>query len=236
MLCLDDEDRKLKIRQIKSFLDIYEEKMLPIFSSIEQEADKIARKHYDDLMSTPSDGSSDGSEFADAAIDVGLEYYQTMKLIGYNTLAAWISVMYQFWEQQIRSFLYQELKRYITQSVTKFCENGLIDAIEWLRFFNVDLKSFPSWQGINEMSLLVNVIKHGDGRSAKALNKIKPDLFKKDEWFVEEELLKITGTSLLEEVINIDSETLKYYGQSLIRFWEDLPETMYSQNINKSEA
>jgi hypothetical protein len=54
-----------------------------------------------------------------------------------------------------------------------FCTN-LSEIKKKFKLHNVDIESFSCWAQIRELSLLCNVIKHGDGKSAKKLRKIKP--------------------------------------------------------------
>ena len=78
------------------------------------------------------------------------------------------------------------------------------------------------------MSLLCNVIKHGDGKSAKELRKIKPTLFKQEGNIGHMEAFK---TTLLEETLNINETTLQNYREALLSFWDEIPEKNYSNEL-----
>lgn len=71
------------------------------------------------------------------------------------------------------------------------------------------------------MCLLCNVIKHGDGDSAKRLRKIKPALFKQEDNI---DYMKIYKTTLLEETLNLNEMTLQNYRDALLSFWDEIPE------------
>ena len=76
---------------------------------------------------------------------------------------------------------------------------------------------------------MCNVIKHGDGSSAKKLRDINPDLFKKPDLFNKEsQMIELCKTTLLEETLNIDQNTLLCYKDALLSFWDSIPERNYS--------
>ena len=78
------------------------------------------------------------------------------------------------------------------------------------------------------MSLLCNVIKHGEGPSAKELRKIKPTLFKQEHGT---EYMKTFKTTLLEVTLRVDEKTLQNYSEALLSFWDEIPERNYSDEL-----
>ena len=96
---------------------------------------------------------------------------------------------------------------------------------EKFKLHNIDIKSFSCWPQIRELSLLCNVIKHGDGISAEELRKIKPTLFKQED---HTDYMEIFKTTLLEETLSIDEKTLRNYSEALLSFWDEIPERNYS--------
>ena len=109
----------------------------------------------------------------------------------------------------------------------RFCTN-LSEIKEKFKLHNVDIESFSCWPQINELRLLCNVIKHGDGKSAKELRKIKPTLFKQEDGT---DHMKAFKTTLLEETLNIDEKTLQNYSEVLLSFWDEIPERNYSDEL-----
>lgn len=152
----------------------------------------------------------------------------------YNTKLMWISTLYQFWEQQVRKFIYEEVSmthKFIDKKGKEvlfkdFCTKGIDDIEEEFLEFGQDLEKFPCWIKIYELRLLTNVIKHGDGWSATRLKELRPDFFKAD--FSEYDLLDLYKTTLNEKVLNIDDDEFQKYCEAIVEFWEALPERMYS--------
>ena len=44
----------------------------------------------------------------------------------------------------------------------------------------ISIEEFRSWNDLEELRLVCNAVKHAEGGSAKALEKIRPDLFSND--------------------------------------------------------
>jgi len=220
--------REILKSQISDYVGIYSQKLLPVFKEIERDADKHANDFFDNSMSQPASGDSfDPASIAETARDEGIDYYLYLSLGKYNLTATWHATLYQVWEQQTRRFLFQEISCVHNIPFEKFCTN-LSELKEKFRFHNVDIESFSCWSQISELSLLCNVIKHGEGPSAKELRKIKPMLFKQEHGT---EYMKTFKTTLLEVTLRVDEKTLQNYSEALLSFWDEIPERNYSDEL-----
>ena len=227
-LYVPEDTRRYFQSEISSFVEIYSQKLLPVFGNMETEADKCENDFYNDYMNQPSyDDSVDPASIAEEARDIGIERYCFLKLGKYHLTAAWHAMLYELWEQQIRSFLFREIsKDEPTGGFKKFCDK--LEKIKaQLEFHNVDIKNCLCWHKIDELRQLCNVIKHSGGSSLGPLREKNPALLKKGS-VVEVELIELYRTSFLEEVLNIDETTLQDYKDALLSFWEKIPERNYS--------
>ena len=220
-------------RPYELFIDTYTNKIEPQFINIEQESKKISEEYYNELGKYFNPEFDDPEYYAELAWEKGIDYYEGISLMKYNTKMMWISTVYQFWEQQVRRFLYDEISNtheFYDNKENKigykdFCSNGINDIKSEFIWFDYNLELKSSWKEINELRLLSNVIKHGDGRSAKQLQKLKPEYFQDESKINRLELYK---TTLNDEVLNIGQEDFVRYCKSLIEFWEEIPEYLYS--------
>ncbi len=219
-LYVTEMTRRYLKSEISDYIEIYFKKLLPVFKDIESDANKLADGFYGDFMSQPaSDDFIDPSSIAEEAEDIGIEHYSYLKLGKYSLIATWHATLYHLWEQQLRWFLFREMSRVKKIQFETFCTN-LSEIKEKFKLHNVDIESFSCWPQINKLRLLCNVIKHGDGKSAKELRKIKPTLFKQEDGT---DHMKIFKTTLLEETLNIDEKTLQNYSEALLSFWDEIP-------------
>lgn len=229
-LYLSEITREYLKSEISKYIKIYFVRLLPVFKDIESEADKRANDFFNDFMSqTAYGGFSDPSSIAEEALGIGAEHYLYLKYGKYILTATWHATLYQLWEQQLRLFLFREMSHVCKIQFETFCTKWS-EIKEKFKIYNVDIERFLCWPQINELRLLCNVIKHGDGDSAKELRKVKPELFKQEP-DDDTDYMKTFKTTLLEEILNIDEETLQNYSKSLLSFWDEIPERNYSDEI-----
>ncbi len=218
--------------EILSYVQIYFEKLLPVFKDIESEANKLSNDFYDNFMNQPAhDGYIDPSSIAEQALEIAIEHYSYLDRGKYNLTATWHAALYQLWEQQLRLFLFREMSHVDKLEFKTFCTN-IAEIKKKFAFHNVDVETLVCWSKINELRLLCNVIKHGPGDSAEKLLKINPSLFRKESALFEKEkgidYMETYKTTLLEETLNIDETTLQQYKEALLSFWDEIPERNYN--------
>lgn len=217
--------------EIDLFVNTYMDRIAPVFASIDDEAERKTDEYFEQLGMYCISEYCDPGDYADQARDFGYEYWAGLALMQYNTRLMNISTLYQFWEQQLRGFAFSELTRQHTLAdekgrrieFTSFCTK--FNEIEQLLMqCGVGKNSLVSWDKINELRLLQNVIKHGDGTSASQLEQIRPDIFR----IVGKHKAKdLYLTTLNERVLDIEDSEIVTYGNALKEFWDELPEHMY---------
>ena len=84
------------------------------------------------------------------------------------------------------------------------------------------------WEKINELRLLVNVLKHAEGNLELKLRELRPDYFIHDIYGEKYDLMSMYHVSLLEATLQIKEEDFIKYYDALVAFWKELPERMYS--------
>ncbi len=214
---------------IKSFKQIFNDKLFINFANIEAEAEKFTNEYYDKSGSIPGDGSIDMADIAEISLKNGIIFYSELSLVKYEFTAISISSIYHLWEQQTRKFLFDELSHDHNISFTEFCSRGMHDFKEYFTFHNVNIELLHSWELLDELRLLSNVIKHGDGDSAKKLFKRNKNLLKQGEFKIGPKLT--LDTTLLEETLNLNQDLFNKYADNIVDFWDELPERSYSDEF-----
>ncbi|MGG1339677.1 hypothetical protein ABE244_03620 [Bacillus toyonensis] len=232
VMILDNRLRGNLQQPYELYFKTYTERISPVFDNIDQEAEEVAEKTYNEMMMQAGHENCDPGDYADDALQFSINYYENVSLMRYNTQLMWISTMYQFWEQQVRKFLYKEMTRSGFKFFDKnqkeieykdFCTNiGKIK--DFFLKFQVDITTLSCWDKINELRLLANVIKHGPGESANDLLKIRSGIF--DSSYLSTNLLDLYQTTLNDIVINLKEHDLKTYAKALTDFWGQLPDNM----------
>ena len=207
--------QKKLIKQISKFYEVIQNRIIPMFDNIEEEAQKVQDDEWGRICSSPGDPDKDLGDYADDARDVGIEYYiilSGIKQAFYNISAA---SLYHLFEQQLSFFLRHE---FLPPSVR--VQGGLVDD----KKLKKDI--FSSYPKINELRLVANVVKHAEGGSAEELRKIRPDLFSDPD---RRELIpsdsdfqtKSLFLPLAGEDFYIRMSDINEYKDSLIHFWEE---------------
>jgi len=212
--------------QVSQYVDIYMDKLLPVFKDIEKDAEKYSNELFEDFMNQPGyDNSKDPSYIAEESMESGAEYYLYLKLGLYQLTATWHSTLYQLWEQQVRTFLFREESHSQKIDYKSYCTK--IKTIkERFSYYGVEMGKLSCWSNIDELRLLCNAIKHSEGDSEQELRKKNSKLFKQDNFGFHVDLHK---TTLLDEPLNISEMTLQVYKDSLLSFWDEIPERNYGK-------
>jgi hypothetical protein len=229
LLFLDDYLRKFYISEIETFIQVFNSKLFPAFSDIDQEAEQLGQDYYNKGLNSPCDENFDPADLADWAMDKSISHYSDLSLVKYEFTAISIATLYLIWEQQVRRFLFNEMSQVFEIEYTKFCSNGIEEIKSYFKEHNVDIENLNSWANLDELRLLCNVIKHGDGISAQKLFKNNKELFK-TECLIDDKSLNL-DTTLLNESLEINQDIFNKYGQNILAFWNELPDRSYETQV-----
>jgi hypothetical protein len=160
------------------FVKVYgqwvEERIIPLSSQLNEMADAVEKQAYDQQMSQPvgEDYSGDGSEEAEYAFNVGLEFYEDISDIYQGTLNLFAAGLFHVTEQQLA-----DLTRDVSFDI-EGTDTKMENVVGWCRqHFQIDLAQFPSWPRIEELRLVANTTKHAEGSSERQLRELRPELF-----------------------------------------------------------
>ena len=212
--------------QIVRFVEIYNLKLKSVFDNIDAEAEEHGNTYFEDVMqNTYHPDAIDPADIAEQAMDRSVEHWDLLNHGRYVLLSSWHVSLYEAFEQQLRLFLYSELSHNFRIEINHI-PNRFKDLKKILLFYSVDFSSLKGLKQIDQLRLVCNVLKHGEGPSAVELRKKRPDLIKKQD---DIELLDLYGSSLLEEVLSITDKSLKEFGDAIGGFWESFPERSFCE-------
>ena len=205
------------------------DRLFPIFSDIEKEAKDYENELFLRVMKE-SDAENryvDPGDHIDQVHDDAIDRYNLLRLMQYRNLTNWIVCMCQVWEQQLISFILNEAE---TEGI-KYNQNDIDRGFPFVqKIFEEHHQPFAalsSWPKIHELRLLVNVLKHAEGRSERELRDIRPDLFVEEFCGLKYDLVSLYHTTLVEPALQISETDFEAYYHALHQFWLELPEYMY---------
>lgn len=222
-LYLHDYLRDYLKSEIESFRKFYDERLFPNFDNLETEAENHSDVFYQRALETYNP-DIDPSSIADSALEEGIGKYQELSLIKYEFTASAISTSFMLWEQQVRRFLYKEMQHCFKIKMKNFCTN-VKEIKQLFAYHGVDIESLDCWGKVNELQLLNNVIKHGDGRSAEELRQFNKSLF--DNRYIQDDFPLSIESTLLSEVLAVSQSLFNEYCKYLKTFWDQLPERSF---------
>lgn len=205
-------------------VDVYYRKSQPAFEFTD---DEIYKEVNDIFSSLVIPERADPSEIAESMEEMGVELYESYRMMKSNHLFITISLLAHMWEQQISKFITRELNNDIATPIGAM---EFKDAKEILDLFGLDVTNRASWSKIKELRHLVNTIKHGEGKSAKKLRNLRPDFFEGEGLFEGDvyDILEINGSVLLDPYsLNVKETDLQEYINATKEFWDEMPERAY---------
>lgn len=231
-LYLFDPLRQQFIGDLTMIKTTFLERISPIFDDIDAEAKRYEDELWRNILNSPcAEGECvDPGDYVDFVQEKTIERYEMLSLMRYRNISMWISCLCQVWEQQLYSFVIHEAEQEGIQYSPDDKKRGFAFAKEVFSCHQQQFEDMPVWSKIKELRLLVNVIKHAEGDSEQKLRKIRPDYFTQEMAGMEYDLMSLYHTTLLETTLMIQVQDFTDYYEALVKFWNDLPERMYTMH------
>lgn len=197
------------------------------FRDISEEAERYAEAEYERLGSMPGDGDSDLGALADQANDRAQSFYGLLSDLRKQLLLGALAGLYHQWEKDLRDFIERELVHNIKpEEATKVAwDPNIGNVFDALKEFGWDCRLQPFFAKIEACRLVVNVYKHGKGRSLDELALKHPEYL--DRGFPKEALPAFVMDNLDYEYLAISETQFNEIAVALRDFWVEFPERMY---------
>jgi hypothetical protein len=159
---------------VKAYGQWVNEHIISIATDFDERAGGIQEQTYARLsaQADPETYAGDGSEFHERAFDASLSFYETMVSLYQATVNLFTAGLFHLIEQQLADLTHDGAMDAAAP------DTQLTNIVEYYRdHLNVDLTEFDSWDVIEEMRLVANATKHGEGPSAEKLRGVRPELF-----------------------------------------------------------
>ena len=152
-------------RPITAFREYAMRDVLPAFGNIDERATQVGNDYYQRIGSQPAceDDIIDMADVAEVAEDRARDWWEMMTSLRQSMLNLMAAGLFHLVEQQLARVSHDALFNGPVK------DSKLSDVERWYRQnANIDLTGLPSWRQIDEMRLVANTIKHGEGGSAAA--------------------------------------------------------------------
>jgi hypothetical protein len=200
------------------------------FENIEAEADQAAAdwlKRNNDQFDPERDELGD---FYEGASDASIEVYSLLSDMRDQTILNVVAWMFHEWDKQLRDWLAREIRRWHSGAAVaeKVWSADFAQIVELLESFGWPISRDKSFSYLDACRLVVNVYKHGKGKSLEELKQKYPEYLQDPFSGVGGPLFGIAQCDHTH--LRVSKEQLQVFSDTIIGFWRAVPEhTFYSQ-------
>lgn len=221
------------IEETQFFFDQANKRLLTQFAddTLEADAKSYSEAAYEKMGQRFDPDIHDPASDAEDAFHEGVEHYRLLSQMKKDVRLSMISTMYHIWEKELRDWLVQEVRYWAGRPVGDVIWEQPIDYI-----FNllkdagyVDVRKENYFKALDALRLVVNVFKHGDGKSLKDLDKKYPNFTATANAGLFSKNLRMRV--LKHEHMDVTDAHFDEFRGALISFWKSLPANMMVSEI-----
>lgn len=212
------------VQELDYFSKILNQKLLPALD-IDKDVSNEIEKSESKLSNIFNPESDDPVLFCEKAYEVGVDFSILANGIVQGITNMFTAGLYHFFEQQLLKFHRNELLFPNEENTTELI--SLREAINRLKNdYRINIAEFRTWGKIEQLKLVSNSIKHGDGWSCARLKEIRPDFFvhpivKKSEMEIDLSSYKPVFQPLAGDGFYISLDTFNEFVETIKLFWDE---------------
>lgn len=162
------------IAELNAYSGVFRSRVLTAFADAMPDTSPTQDEDHDPL-SELEDGPMAAAEYADL---IGDEYYVAIETVRQGVVNLMVAGLYHLLEQQAAYSVEVALPKAGQPNQSPYGVERLQVA---LAEQGIAIRKFSSWSVIEELRLVANCVKHGEGNSAADLKKVRPELFPVNE-------------------------------------------------------
>jgi hypothetical protein len=182
MFQLMQGERDLRISEHRFYVEQAKTRLLSQFSNIAVEADQAEVAHWERSGQSFDPDWHDPGDLVEAARDHGIVFYQLLSDMRDRTRLSVVAGMYHNWDKTFRRFLVREFRwpQLVIGDHTRRALWKLDSAkLETLLIaLGLNIRLYACYPRIDAMRLVVNVFKHGEGKSLDDLRSLYPEFLR----------------------------------------------------------
>jgi len=203
--------------------------ILPAFGNLDERARQMESDYYNRVLAQPVGESGDDVDMASVAESAearSLSWYEMMNSLRQTMLNLLAAGLFHLAEQQLAA-----LSRDASFSGILLKDSKMEKVADWyLAHLHLDFKTLTSWAMMNELRLVANAVKHGEGSAEKQLRSMRAELFSNPahaEFYKEvgvEPLMGPVVAPLSGEDLFVSEKLLHLYAQAAESFFAEIAE------------
>jgi hypothetical protein len=207
-------------------------RLLSQFEDIEAEADKAAEEWLQRSSGRFDPDRHDAGDFYEAANDAGIEFYTLLSDMRDQTRLSVVAGMFHEWDKQLRDWLVREMQHWHQGDVAaqKVWSADFVQIAELLASIGWEMRSANYFQMLDACRLVVNVYKHGKGKSLEDLKQ------KYHEYLDDPFGSSGTAFSSVEyrdhTHLKVSDQQFQAFSDAIVAFWHAVPENIFESQVN----
>lgn len=200
---------------------------------MERDAKSFADEAYQKMGQHFNPDIHDEGVFAEDAWSAGTEFYQLLVEMRDDVRLGLVATMFHNWEKELRDWLSHEVRHWNRSESLKrsIWEATLDDLFNLLKEINFDVRGKGYFPKLDACRLIINVFKHGDGKSLDDLDKRYPHYTAKSR---ESVFAAHLNMRLIDyKHVEISDADFKGFSDALSAFWRDMPDNVMASEVTR---
>lgn len=205
-------------------------RLLSRFDDISADADRAAEEWLEQNSHRFDPDRHDPSEFDEAAYDHSIEFYGLLSDLHEQTRLSVVAGMFHEWDKQLRDWLVREIGHWhhggnVASKVWSADFGQIADLLEC---FGWNVRKSNYFRALDACRLVVNVYKHGEGKSLDDLRDKFPEYL--DDPF--------KGTGAFPDTkyrdhthLRVSDDQFQAFSDAILAFWRDVPENVFDSQM-----
>jgi hypothetical protein len=210
------------------YVDQARKRLLSQFDDIESEAERAIEEWLERSSDNFDPDRHDPADICEAANDIGIEFYGLLSDMRDQTRLSVVAGMFHEWDKQLRDWLMREIRHWhrgdnVASKVWSADFGQIADLLECLGW---KVRSAHYFRTLDACRLVVNVYKHGEGKSLVDLKQDYAD-------YLDDPFHGAAGIIPAVEYCNhthlkVSDEQFQAFSDAIVAFWRGVPENVLS--------
>ena len=225
--------RKQLVKAHVFYVEQAKKRLLTRFENIEEEAQAEMDTWLEETSHLFDPERHDPGDFYEQANDVGIEFYELLTEMRDRTRLSVIAGMYHEWDKQLRDWLWREISRWHRGDELRrqVWAVDFVSLMEFMVALGWDVKGTAYYAHLDACRLLVNVYKHGEGKSFEQLRDRYPRYIQHP--FADNSDVDWAVSQADYTHLKVADQTVDEFSKAIIDFWNDVPENVFASTIEE---
>jgi len=223
--------RESLIKRHLFYVEQARKRLLSQFDGIEVDADRAAEEWLEQSGQNFDPDWHDPGEFYEMANDVGIEFYELLRNMREQTRLSVVAGMFHEWDKQLREWLAREIRHWHRgdNATLKVWSADFGQITDLLESFDWKLRTADYFRMLDACRLVVNVYKHGEGKSLDDLRSQFPEYLYDPFGGVGSTLSDARYRDHTH--LTVSDDQFQAFSDAIAAFWRDVPENVVASQL-----